>query len=117
MLRASALGSLLAIVGGGILILLGLVSSTLLLASARRPVEERGRFSQGLLIVEAVLFFIGGVCLFGVGIFDPLMALQEVRVKLADIDSYARAAFHAQSEQAIRSILSEPKYRDPKSNT
>ncbi len=114
MLRASALGSLLAIGGGGILILLGLVGLILLLTSARRPVEERGKFSQGLLAFEAILFFIGGACLLGVGIFEPLVALQEVRAKLADIDSLSRAAFHAQSEQAIRSILSQPKYRDPK---
>jgi len=114
MLLGTALMSALAFVGGGILVLLGLVGLTLLLASAHRPVQERGRFSQGFLILEVVLFFIGGVVLLGVGIFHPLLALQEVKAKLADVDSLSRAAVQAQSEQAILSILSQPKYRDPK---
>jgi hypothetical protein len=114
MVLATAFRSVLAIVGGGILLVLGFVALTLLLASAQRPVQERGRFTQGLLILEAVLFFFGGLILLGVGIFNPLVALHEVRAKLADIDSLSRAAFHAQSEQAILSILSQPKYRDPK---
>jgi hypothetical protein len=114
MLLGTALRSVLAIAGGGILVLLGLVAITLLLAAAHRPVQERGRFTQGLLIIESVLFFIGGMILLGVGIFHPLVALHEVRAKLADIDSFSRATFHAQSEQAIQNILSQPKYRDPK---
>ncbi len=112
--HVTAFNSVLPIVGGGVLLVLGLVALSLLLVSAHRPIQERGRLTQGLLIIEAVLFFIGGVILVGVGIFQPLVALHELRLKLADIDSLSRAAFHAQSEQSILSILSQPKYRDPK---
>ena len=69
--HVTAFNSVLPIVGGGVLLVLGLVALSLLLVSAHRPIQERGRLTQGLLIIEAVLFFIGGVILVGVGIFQP----------------------------------------------
>jgi hypothetical protein len=69
-------------------------------------------------VIASVFLLIAGLGLLGLGIASPLFGLfldvKRVLVELDHTKRLALAAYQAQSEQAIRAILSEPRYQDPK---
>ncbi len=113
-----ALWSALALVAGGVCVLLGVVGMALSLVSARQPAPEAERSRHRPLIIGSVFFLIIGSALLGVGIMYPLGAsrtpLAALPPKLVNAYGVFRAAAEAQLEQANRDLLKEPKYQDPK---
>ncbi len=117
MLSHVMLWSLLALVGGGISVLAGLLGLAMLLAFARRSVQERGRARHRLLITGSVLLILIGSSLLAFGIIRPLELLRLEIItfeKIGEITDLVRASYSRQAEQAIQAALSQPKYQDPK---
>jgi hypothetical protein len=111
--------SVAAIVGGGVLFLLGLIGLALLLVSARDTVPARRGFHHHLLIISSALFLvIGGLVLLGAGVLYPLKALRVDLARVSDKQSRQENVLaqitRMQSAQMVQSILSRPKYDDPK---
>jgi hypothetical protein len=121
-----------AVVGGGLSVLVGLVGCALLLASARNPIPGQQKSWPGLSSVGSLLLMVSGVWfVLGVGIVQPVGALrsrelleriaraeaEQAKLSKALLDVYgdlARRTNRVQSEQVTRAILSEPKHQDPK---
>jgi hypothetical protein len=119
-----------AVVGGGIAVLLGLIGFSMLLASSRQPLPERSRTRHRFRVIgSALLVALGGSAL-GAGIIAPLSKLKaktEVRGPNVNADLLRQIAqlqsvqtnllqqlARLQIDQNTRAILNEPKHRDPK---
>ena len=77
MLAALGTRSDVAVVGGGIAVLLGLVGFSRLLASAWQSLQEPRRIRHRLRVVcSALLVAIGGFAVLGIGIIEPLVNLK-----------------------------------------
>jgi hypothetical protein len=111
----------LVIAGGGTLVLIGLVGLVLSWAAVRQTVSEVGRPRRRFIAGSVVLTSIGALLVLGVGIIMPLGALRMENFYFADrLDDISNRVSlvsnlaRAQSEQIVREILSQPRYRDPK---
>jgi hypothetical protein len=111
----------LVIVGGCVLVLLGLVGLALSLASSQQTIPERTRPRRRLFMTgSALLIAIGALAILGVGIIIPLGALRlqgiiqsyEDRNSARQLAKQVDGLLQAQSVQALREILSRPKYQD-----
>jgi hypothetical protein len=126
-----------AVMGGGISLLLGLIGLTWLLVAARQPLPATRRSGPRFLAIGSALFVvIGGAALFG-GILGPIKRIAQIEAKqtaalqiqakqngvqtelltqllqhsVVENSSLTRIA-RMQSEQVTRAILSEPKRQD-----
>jgi hypothetical protein len=96
---------------GGI-VLLGFIALAFLLMWIRRPLEEGARIRRGLPITSAasLMVIIASVAL-GLGIVLPLVRASQ---RTAGLPSQVDRMMRIQSEQLVRTILSQPRYGDPK---
>jgi hypothetical protein len=87
-----------AVVGGGIFVLLGIVGFSLLLASAWQSLPESRRTRHRLRVVSsALLVAIGGFAVLGIGIIEPLANLKARNASGFRVQSaWARRAHNAE---------------------
>jgi hypothetical protein len=113
MLSSRLLTTVVGLTGGGVLLLTGLVVLVSSLVFGRRAGAERGWFRHGLSVILGVLMIAGGAALFLAGMKRPLEVLNDAR-RILNAETYLHASYQLQSEQAIRAILSRPRYENPK---
>jgi hypothetical protein len=109
-----AVVSFQAIAVGGILIPVGIIGLTLVVLLARQPTPEQQPRLSFPGVAASVLAVVGGALLVGFGLMTPLADLHGLRQTSASSTVLLTAIRKAQSEQLVRVLLSEPKYKDPK---
>jgi hypothetical protein len=96
---------------GGI-VLLGFIAVAFMLMWMRRPFVEGARIRHRLPIMAAAsLMVVIASAAIGLGIVFPLV---QVSLRIAETSRPVNSMAKIQSEQLVQTILSQPRYRDPK---
>jgi hypothetical protein len=105
----------IALLAGGIAVLVGTAGVALSLVLARQSAPERGKSRHILLAVgSALLLSIGGLVLLGAGIMYPLIRISRTPpLYLGEVEYLTKL----HTDEYIQNLLKDPKYSDPKKLT